>query len=120
MPIYACALVALVSCSTILPGNDPVVVRAEQTTQLAYDTFQTFTKYEYNNRATLERLNPKIESYANVIRRNEKKWLQTARAETMAYKNNRTNGHANLDTAIAVLQEAINQIGVYMAQARSN
>lgn len=117
LTIYAAALVALASCA-VLPGNDPVVVNAEKTTAIAYDTMEAFKTYEYNNRATLEQLNPQIEHYANVIRRNEKQWLQTARDETTAYENNRTNGHATLDTAIDVLREAIRQIGIYMAQAK--
>lgn len=115
LPVALLAL--LVSCAT-QPGNDPVVVNAEKTTALAYDTMESFKTYEYNNRATLETLNPQIEHYANIVRRNEKKWLQTARDETTAYENNRTNGHATLDTAVAVLTEAIRQIGIYMAQAQ--
>lgn len=113
------ALVLLFSaCNVLQPGADPVVVRAEQTTASAYDSFETFKKYEYDNRVTLESLNPKIETYANIVRRNEKKWLQTARAETMAYKNNRNDQNkANMNTAIAVLEEAMHQISLYMAQA---
>ncbi len=108
------ALILLSSCATQTTG-DPVVVNAERTTQVAFDTFESFKKYEYNNRATLEKVNPRIEHYANVIRRNEKQWLQTARAMTMAYKYNRNaQNKANMDTAIAVLQAAIAQIGQYM------
>lgn len=119
LPVYASVAVLLLSaCVQLQSGADPVVVRAEQITASAYDTMETFKKYEFDNRATLEALNPKIETYANVIRRNGKRWLQTARSETMAYKNNRTSENkANMNTAIAVLQEAIHQIGLYMAQA---
>lgn len=119
LPVYASVAVLLLSaCAQLQSGADPVVVRAEQITASAYDTMETFKKYEFDNRATLEALNPKIETYANVIRRNGKRWLQTARSETMAYKNNRTSENkANMNTAIAVLQEAIHQIGLYMAQA---
>ena len=105
------------ACQT-LPGNDPVVVNAEKTTNEAYIAMENFKQYEYNNRATLEKLNPQIEHYANVIRRNEKQWLQSARSATMAYKNNRdATNKANLDTAIKVLQEAIRQVGIYMKKA---
>lgn len=109
----------LIGCGTIQPGADPIVVNAERVTASAVDTFDTFLKYEHNNRAALDSINPGIHKYANVLRRNGQKWLQTARAETQAYKYNRSETNkANLQTAIAVLQEAVNQVGQYMSQAK--
>jgi hypothetical protein len=112
----AILLIALMGCAT-LTGNDPVVVNAEKITQTAFDTMEAFKQYEFNNRATLESINPAIEHYANVLRRNEKTWLQSARTMTDAYKNNRNaQNKANLDTALAVLSQAVAQITQYMAQ----
>jgi len=111
-PILALALLLMPGCATTNP-----VVMAEQSTDSAYSTMEAFKKWEFTNRATLEAVNPDIEHYANVVRRNEKKWLQSARAETMAYKYNRTpENKVNMDTAVAVLREAMHQISIYMAQ----
>ena len=115
LPVYACAIVALVSCSTIQPGNDPVVVDAERTTQVAMTTFDSFLKYERSNDASLREVNPAIHKYANKVRDNGQQWLRTARSMTQAYKYNRSSENkANLLTAIAVLQEAVNQINQFM------
>ena len=115
------ALILLSSCAGITSGNDPVVVNAERTTQVALDTFDSFVKYEYNNKATLQKLNPNIHKYANTVRKNGAQWLASARAFTQAYKYNRTaDKKANLETAIAVLQAAITQIGQYMSEAGAN
>lgn len=105
----------IVSCASIQPGNDPVVVNAERTTQVAMTSFDSFLKYERSNEAALKSMNPGIHQYANTIRDNGQKWLRTARAMTQAYKYNRNaENKANLQTAIAVLQEAVNQINQYM------
>ena len=111
-PVITIGVVTLMQgCAT----TNPVVI-AEQSTDSAYNTMETFKQWEWNNRATLEGINPQIEHYANIIRRNEKKWLQSARAETMAYKYNRTpENKVSMDTAVAVLKEAMHQIAIYMA-----
>ncbi len=116
LPIYTAALCALsMGCAGIQPGNDPVVVNAERTTTVAVTSFDSFLKYERSNDAELRSVNPQIHKFANKIRDNGQHWLQTARSTTQAYKNNRTpENKANLQTAIAVLQEAVNQINQYM------
>lgn len=115
------AMLMFSNCATVDQGADPIVVNAERITATAVDTFDVFLKYEYEQRATLERLNPAIHKYSNTLRRNGQQWLQSARSLTQAYKYNRTEQNkANLQTAISVLSEAITQVGVYMTQAKSN
>lgn len=115
------ALSALVvGCAQIQPGNDPVVVNAERSTQVALATMDAFLQIEYNNRDMLKKVNPAIHTYAEYVRRNGQHYLQSARALTLAYKNNRSaENKANLQTAIALLNEISNQANTYAAQAKA-
>ena len=108
---------ALVGCSSIQPGNDPVVVNAERTTQLAVDVFDTFLQWEYDNRQTLS-ATPEIRKAADFIRTYGQDWLLTARSMTKAYKQNRTpENKANLDTAVSVLRTGIAEAQKYLGTA---
>jgi hypothetical protein len=99
-------------------SGDPVVVNAEKTTALATDSFDSFLKFEYDNRAALQKASPQIKAYADVIRKNGQMWLQSARIMTRAYKNNRSaDNKANLQTALAVITNAITQIQQYTSSA---
>lgn len=121
LPVYAAAICMLMgACAQLQSGSDPVVVRAEQTQTISKDTLDAFVTYERNNDATLRALNPQIHTYANYVRAHGQQWLRTLQAEKLAYKNNRTGENkANLLTAVAVLQEAVKQIGIYMSQAQA-
>jgi hypothetical protein len=107
---------ALVGCSSIQPGNDPVVVNAERTTQLAVDVFDTFLQWEYDNRQTLS-ATPEIRKAADFIRSHGPDWLQTARSMTRAYKQNRTpENKVNLETATTVLRTGIAEAQKYLGK----
>lgn len=104
----------LVGCASIQPGNDPVVVNAERTTQLAVDVFDTFLKWEYDNRQALA-ATPEVRKAADFIRASGQTWLVSARSMTQAYKQHRTpENKANLDTAIATLRAAIAEARNYL------
>ena len=116
--IAACAF--LIGCASVQPGNDPVVVNAERSTAVALATMDAFLQIEYNNRAMLKQVNPGIHIYAEYLRRNGQHYLQTARALTLAYKQNRSaTNKANLQTAIALLNEIANQANTYVAQSKA-
>jgi hypothetical protein len=107
-------------CSGIQPGNDPVVVDAEKTTSIAVETLNTFFKLEFDNQALILERAPAIHTYANYARRNSPQWIASARALTITYKTNRTpENKANLETALAVLSEAIAQVSKYTTQIHS-
>lgn len=111
-------LVALTSCATVDKGADQIVVNAERTTAIAVDTFDGFLKFEYNYRDQLTGV-PAIHKYAEVIRRDGPRWLETARNVTKAYKQNRSaTNRANLKTAIAVLTDAISETQTYMTKVK--
>ena len=109
----------LMSCATTSTvGTDPVVVNAEKSTAIAADTFDTAFQVE----ATLRqqgKVPDSINQYFNYARKNAPQWLSTARAMTLAYKNNRSSTNsANLQTASAVLIAAVAQINTYIAQIK--
>ena len=110
-------LFALASCVSILPGNDPILVNAEKTTQIAYDAFDSFFALERAQEAYVKANAPAVHKFANSLRVNAPKWLATARATTEAYRLNRSvTNKANLNTAIAILNTAMSQVTVYAAQ----
>ena len=107
-------LILLASCAGITPGNDPVVVNAERSTVVAVDVFDTFTKWEYDNRKACAAF-PEIRESADRIRTGGPDWLASARHLTQAYKQNRTpENKANLATAIALLRAAMVEANDYL------
>jgi hypothetical protein len=115
-------LFLLVACGSmsVAPGNDPVVVDAEKTTSVAVESLNTFFKLEASNHALVKQKLPKVADWTNYARANAPKWIATARDTTKAYKANRTSANkASLQTAVAVLAEAINQVHTYTAQIGS-
>jgi hypothetical protein len=93
-------------CAAIKPGNDPVVVRAEQATKSAIAIIDSFVKYEYDNRLLLQTVEPKVKLAADKMRVNAPQAFASARNLTKAYKLNRTaENKANLNTIIMVLDQ---------------
>lgn len=106
------ALCLLVGCSTIAPGNDPVVVRAEQATTSAFDVVDAFLLWEHNHPVP-----DNIHAFAEKLRTEAPGWFATARALTKAYKANRTpEKKAALGTALAVLETAVREATHYLAR----
>jgi predicted outer membrane protein len=117
LPLAILLLCAWGPCATIQTGNDPVVVRAETTSTSAHDTFDSFLQLEYNNKAYVKENLPEVHKFAENLRKNRQKWETSLRDSTKAYKQNRdANNKANLDTAIAVLNDALRQIPIYTAK----
>jgi len=111
------ALLLMSGCAGILPGNDPVLVNAERTTALAYTSFDSFFALERNQDAFVKANLPQVHKFANDLRRNAPQYLASARSATEAYRLNRSaENKATLDTLIAVLTNAMAQIGTYTAE----
>lgn len=113
----------MTGCAGILPGNDPVVVNAERSTQLALDTFNLIEKLEFDAYPALKQADPalatQIRTFVNKLRTNQSDWLNSARTMTKAYKANRTaENKASLDTAIAVLTSATATANHYIAEIK--
>jgi hypothetical protein len=109
------ALVVTVGCSggcsifqgaPVDEGSDAVVVHAERTAGFALDTFDTFLKWEYENRALIN--NPDVKSAADNIRKNGKQWINDLRSTTKAYKAVRSKENADkLDVALVIVNNAL-------------
>lgn len=113
MILAAVALVGCNGCNTLDPGADPVVVRAEQTAEIAFDIFDSYIKMEYNNREGLKEVSPKFGEIATVVDRDGRKAIEELRIATKVYKTNRNEENkANLNTwlqVVANLQRVVNE-----------
>lgn len=98
------------------------VAKAQQVTHAATVDFNAFIQFEKTNRAQLWKINPAVKHTADKLRHkscadcepNAAKWVNSVIAMIDAYKNARTpENKANMDTAIAAIQELINQISDY-------
>lgn len=88
--ILALALLAslLSGCACIRPGQDPLIVRAEQATRMLYVTTDRFLDWEYNNRAQVSYLKP----VADKLRRTVPGVLAVSRDALRAYKATKNAG----------------------------
>lgn len=77
----------LSGCATILPGHDPLVVRAEQATQLLYVTTDRLLAWEHANRGQVPHLKPVCDR----LRQNVPWVLQRCRDATLSYKKSRND-----------------------------
>lgn len=113
-------VLCLSGCGTLKEGADPVVVRAEQATVAALETFDAFLLIEHQNRAVLHALDPGIHLFADRLRANAPRWLASARAMTKAYKANRTpDSRASLQTALAVLAAGLAETQSYLVKTKT-
>jgi hypothetical protein len=109
-----------VGCAAVERGQDPVVVNAERATAMALDVMDAFLQVEYLNRELLAQASPEIHQVAERVRTDGPKWLESARAATKAYKQNRSpENKFQLQTAIAVLQTAVTESQRYIALSAS-
>jgi hypothetical protein len=107
----------LLSGCALLPGADPVVVRAEQATAVAVEIFHAFLKFELDNRAALAGT-PEIRAAAERIGERGPDLLETARALTKAYKANRTaDNKVAMETITATLEALAQEAQAHLARA---
>lgn len=118
----ALSLLVLAGCAQLRPGADSLVVRAEQTQQIAFDTFNTFLTLENQNRDLYKQVLPDVHTAAEWLRapmvQPDGKTLQRGLSilksfdrVKMAYKYNRTaENKANLTTALATLETTLNEV----------
>lgn len=118
LPLILAAALSQQSCGTT------EVAKAQQVVHASAVNFNAFIQFEKANRDQLWRLNPQIKKTADKLRHcrnpgpacetNATRWIESATAMVDAYKDNRTpEGRKDMDTAIAVIQELINQITEY-------
>lgn len=111
-------IAALPGCSTIAPGSDPVVVRAEQTRETAIQTFDAFLLYEYSNRDYLWGKSHDFKSVADNIRQNESGWIEALNSGIKRYKENKADGTGPLTQALAAIETALAEAQATITRAK--
>jgi len=111
--LLVCTLCVLCgSCASVSPGNDPLVVNAERTAKLAFNTVDAFLEWEYINRSLIGQ---DVTDTADSLREFFPENYATLRNLTKAYKLNRTaENRASLTTALRVVQTALNEALKYL------
>lgn len=100
------------------------VAKGQQVVHASAVDLNAFIQFEKKNRNALWHLNPAIKHTADKLRHcavpgencepNAAKWINSAIATVDAYKDNRSpEKKANMDTAIAVVQELVSQVSEY-------
>ena len=98
-------------CVTVKDGSDPLLVRAEQIAETAYDSMDAFVLWEYKNRSVLT---PDVKASADLVREFGPRYLEAVRAATRSYKAERTQPNAQqLQSAINVLQSLLDDARNY-------
>lgn len=112
-PILAIlAALTLSACSTVRPGSQSAVVRAEQTLAVSLAALDSFVAFEHRRRADVPAL---VRDVAYRVRLNAPKALDSANALRIAYKGNRSaENKAGLLTALAVVDALVGEIRVWV------
>lgn len=110
-----------IGCSSILPGNDSLVVRAEQAEKDANVAFNAFVQVEYANRDALLKVNPQIQKLADKVRVGWTNWVQTLDRAILTYKGAKTPDNATaLVAAQAVIEGNLAQTKAATQQSLTN
>ncbi len=112
--------------STTLPGTtlsekntDQIILRAEQSAEVAKTTFNTFLHLERDNEAFFKKVNPQIHAWAENIRVNGINWIVALRDATKTFKANRDSANqATLNTALLTLTNAVQLTQRYISEAK--
>lgn len=111
--------VILIGCgSPILPGNDPIVVRAQETDKLAFTAFEAFEKIETSNAEFLWSVSHEFKHVADAIRAQKKVWFNTLEAALAIYKSDRSAiNRTLLENSITQMEAQKNASEASLAEA---
>ena len=113
-------LVGCSSCSTLAPGADAIVVRAEQTADASFKTINSFLEYERNNRAALWKIDRGIKHTADKIRVLAPAQIKALRDATKEYKRVKSQEHIDtVDLWLAEVAALVGQAQMALAQANT-
>lgn len=62
------ALATFAGCASLQPGADPIIVRAQQTERVAFETFDTFLRLEHKHAARIRSAAPAVSKFAEWLR----------------------------------------------------
>lgn len=115
--LLACAILGT-GCAHVLPGNDPVIVRAQQTRAMFFEVMDTYLTLEYRNHQFLQSVNPEFARLANKLIAGNQQWFKSFDTVLVAYKAGRTDAtRSKLIAAAAVLESALIETQACLAQA---
>lgn len=116
MAVGSFSALMLTGCSTVAPGSDPLVVRAQQVETTAYSAFDTLLKIDNANRAFFATNAPGVHAFAEQLRqpvmdgtnatRQGLLWVTQLDRITQAYETNGASSNA-VESAISVVNTAI-------------
>lgn len=93
-----------------LVTQDTALYTADKTIVESYDVLHAFVKFEFENRAALQAASPQVKIAADNVRKNARKWTDSAIASRDVYAASPTPENRNaLNDATRVLREAITQ-----------
>jgi hypothetical protein len=108
--------VASLRCASLNPGEDPLLVRAQQSYEVAVATADLLFKTEYNNRVFLEQKFPGFRAKVDVLRTRAKTDLPALMNVINAYEQ---SGNKDvLTTATAVIEQLIMELQGMLVQAK--
>jgi hypothetical protein len=121
-------VVSMLGCVTPDEGQDGVVVRAEQSIQITFDTMNTFLKIEHDNREFVKTKLPDVHKYAEWLRQPVRKVGTSSATERRGvmivnslivvkneYKSARTQeNYSKLLQALATGSELLNEIRFHL------
>lgn len=111
-------LVVGTGCASILPGNDPLVVRAQQTRGVAFATFDAFVTIEHRHRDLLWKADPGFKHTADKIREGAPKWFKSFDAALASYRSTKTqDSRLSLSGSVAFLETSLAEVQGYLTQA---
>lgn len=126
-----CNVVILPSCTTTQPNfgetvvtksetTDQIILRAEQTAETAFETFDFLVHFEKRNEVALQKLNPAIHTGTQKIRQFGLKTVESLRFATKTFKDQRTA--ANQTTVLSWLREVnllMGEANKYIEQSKA-
>jgi len=109
-----------IGCAGIKPGNDKLIVRAEQTRAAAAETFNSFVVFEYTNREALWKSSKDIKHTADYVRAYGKPAIEELTKSIETYKVLRnSDASAGLNKNIIAVTDILNRAVSVYAQGRA-
>lgn len=113
-------LILAASCATVTSG-DPVVVNAERSVNIAFETIDTFLYIEHNHAAEIAQVSDDVHTVAETLRVNGPEAFRKARRLIDVYKTSRNDqAKADMLTALAFVQALANEVTPYLARYEAN
>jgi len=106
-------------CATTQPGEDVVLVRAQQTRAFSLELANAFVTFEKVNQRKLLASNPAIHQAAETIRLQAPGWFQSFNDVMDAYKLTKSTGDKEkLIAWIAVVERLMTEVMMNLANAK--